>query len=170
MDGRRKVTHILVVEDNPDHTELMAEAFAESSSSNQVHFVADGQSALAFARQEGHYASAPQPHLIILDLNLPGMPGDDVLRQLKAAPATAHIPVIIVTTSTAPDDVRLAYEHQAAAFVTKPLRYGDFLDTIRAVDAFWFRFVHYVRPLDAHIVIPSRNDYPANPQPPRRSL
>jgi len=130
---------ILLVEDNPGDVRLVREALAESGGTSRLHTVGDGAEALAFVRREGEYADAPRPDLILLDLNLPRMDGREVLKAVKSDPETRDIPVIILTTSSAPPDIEMAYDRGANAYVRKPLGMDRLTDAASAIRDFWLR-------------------------------
>ena len=132
---------ILLVEDNPGDVELTREAFAESAVPSEIHVARDGESALAFLRREGEHARSPRPDLILLDLNLPGLDGKTVLAAIKADPELRPIPVIVLSSSQAEDDVVRAYQLQANCYVAKPVGFGRFSEIIRAIEQFWFSTV-----------------------------
>jgi two-component system, chemotaxis family, response regulator Rcp1 len=128
---------ILLVEDNPDDIDLTVEAFKESSTVSRLHVVEDGVQALAFLRRQGNYSSAPRPNLILLDLNLPRKSGYEVLQEVKADPELRQIPVVVLTTSSADNDVLRSYELAANCYITKPVDLDAFLSVVRVVDRFW---------------------------------
>lgn len=128
---------ILLVEDNPDDIDLTVEAFKESSTLSHLHVVEDGVQALAFLRRQGNYSSAPRPNLILLDLNLPRKSGYEVLQEVKADPELRQIPVVVLTTSSADNDVLRSYELAANCYITKPVDLDAFLSVVRVVDRFW---------------------------------
>ena len=115
-----EIIDVLLVEDDPGDVLLIEEAFADNKVRNRLHTVSDGVEALQFLRREGPYADAPQPDLVLLDLNLPRMDGREVLGEIRRDPHLAHLPVVIVTTSAAPRDIDFAYAHRANAYVRKP--------------------------------------------------
>ena len=134
---------ILLVEDSPADVSLTTEVLAEARVANDVAVVGDGDAALAYLRREGPYAGVPRPDLVLLDLNLPRRNGQEVLAEMKADEALRAIPVVVLTTSARDADVRAAYEHQAAGFVTKPVVLEDFLRAVAAIESFWLRAVRY---------------------------
>ena len=136
---------VLLVEDDPGDVLMTREAFAENpdkTGTNTLHVVSDGDSAMEFLHKRGRYADAPTPDLILLDLNLPGMDGREVLAAVKGDPLLRQIPLVVLTTSEAEDDVLHSYELHANAFVTKPLDFNRFLEVVRQIDDF---FVGVVR-------------------------
>jgi CheY-like chemotaxis protein len=132
---------ILLVEDNPGDVRLTKEAFKQGRIENDLHVVSDGAEALSFLDGRGEYADTPRPDLILLDLNLPGTDGEEVLAELKADPALRSIPVIVLTSSRAEEDVVRSYELHANAYLTKPVDPDEFIETVRAFEKFWFSVV-----------------------------
>jgi len=128
---------ILLVEDDPGDVLMTEEAFADYKVANRLSVVSDGESAMAFLRQEGEYAEAPTPDLILLDLNLPRMDGREVLAEIKSDPALRQIPVVVLTTSAADADVARSYDLSANCFITKPLDLEAFFGVVHLVDRFW---------------------------------
>lgn len=132
---------ILLVEDNPGDVRLTQEAFKEGRIENNVHVAKDGVEALAFLHQEGEYADAPRPDLVLLDLNLPRKNGDEVLRELKTDDELKTMPVVVLTSSKAEEDIVKSYRHHANAYLTKPIDPEAFIDTVRSFETFWFSVV-----------------------------
>ncbi len=132
---------ILMVEDNPGDVRLTREALKEGKVRNHLHWVDDGVKALAFLRREGEHAGAPRPDLILLDLNLPRMDGREVLGRIKADPSLRHIPVVILTSSQAEQDVVRAYDLHANCYVTKPVDLDRFITVVKSIEDFWFSIV-----------------------------
>ncbi|WP_254763196.1 response regulator [Natrinema marinum] len=139
--SRPEPAQILLVEDNPGDVRLTKEAFKQGRIENDLHVVSDGTEALDFLTQRGDYADAPRPDLVLLDLNLPGKDGEDVLEELKDDPALRSIPVIVLTSSRAEEDVVKSYELHANAYLTKPVDPDEFIETVRAFEKFWFSVV-----------------------------
>ena len=133
---------VLLVEDDPGDVLLTREAFADFKLANTLHVVSDGVDALAFLRKAGEYADAPTPDLILLDLNLPRMDGREVLAAIKSDEAFKSIPVVVLTTSEAAEDVARSYSLHANAYVTKPVDFDRFIEVVRRIDEF---FVSVVR-------------------------
>ena len=121
---------------------MTREAFEDHKLSNTLHVVTDGAEAMAFLRNEGEYADKPRPDLILLDLNLPRMDGRQVLNEVKSDPDLASIPVVVLTTSEAEEDVLRSYSLHANAYVTKPVDFDRFIGVVRQIDDF---FVSVVR-------------------------
>jgi CheY-like chemotaxis protein len=128
---------VLLVEDNLPDARLILDILQQGPVAKNVRVVDGGDAALAFLRRTGPYAESPRPDLVVLDLNLPGRDGRDVLREIKNDPSLCCIPVVILTTSSAPTDVRHAYDLHANAYIVKPLGLDAFTDVIRGVEAFW---------------------------------
>jgi len=132
---------ILLVEDNPGDVELTREALHEGKIHMHLSVVSDGVEALAFLRREGKYGGAPRPDLILLDLNLPKKDGRAVLGDVKQDPALRHIPVVILTSSQAEQDIVRAYDLHANCYVTKPVDLDQFVTIVRSIEQFWFTVV-----------------------------
>jgi two-component system, chemotaxis family, response regulator Rcp1 len=137
---------ILLVEDNPGDVRLTREALLEGKLQNTLHVVDDGLKALAFLRQEGVYAESPRPDLILLDLNLPRMSGTELLAHLKTDKGLKNIPVVILTSSRAEQDVLRAYELRANCYVTKPVDLDQFITVVKSIENFWFNIVRLPEP------------------------
>jgi len=136
---------ILLVEDDPGDVLMTREAFADYKLRNQLHVVSDGAEAMAFLRQEGEYADLPRPDLVLLDLNLPRMDGRQVLESIKSDPELSSIPVVVLTTSEAEDDVMRSYSLHANAYVTKPVDFERFIEVVRQIDDFFVTVVRLPR-------------------------
>jgi CheY-like chemotaxis protein len=132
---------ILLVEDSPADVDLTREALDDAKVRNHLSVVADGVEALAFLRREGRYADAPRPDLILLDLNLPKKDGREVLAEIKADARLRTIPVIVLTTSAAEQDVVQSYNLHANCYITKPVDLDQFITVIRSIEAFWLMIV-----------------------------
>ncbi|HXR68530.1 MAG TPA: response regulator [Dermatophilaceae bacterium] len=133
---------VLLVEDSPSDAAMTIEAMHEGRIVNQVHVATDGEMAMAFLRRQGPFAEAPRPDLILLDLNLPRMDGREVLREVKDDPILKTIPVIVLTTSAAEEDILKSYELHANAYVTKPVAFEAFFSAVRGIEDFWLALVH----------------------------
>jgi CheY-like chemotaxis protein len=133
--------NVLLVEDDPGDVLITKEAFAENKVRNQLSVVSDGVNALQFLRREGGYADAPRPDLILLDLNLPRMDGHEVLAKIKSDSDLQRIPVVVLTTSDAEEDVLRSYDLHANAYVTKPVDFERFLGVVRQIDDFFVTVV-----------------------------
>ena len=136
-----QVIDVLLVEDDPGDVVLIQEAFADNKVRNRLHCVADGVEAIEFLRREGEYADAQRPDLILLDLNLPRKDGREVLAEVKADAELASIPVVVLTTSKAEEDVLRSYKLHANAYVTKPVDFDRFVEVIRRIDDFFISVV-----------------------------
>nr|WP_312989696.1 response regulator [Crossiella cryophila] len=136
---------VLLVEDDPGDVLMTTEAFEENKVGNRLHVVSDGVAAMSFLRREGQYADAPRPDLVLLDLNLPKMDGREVLSEIKNDPALRRIPVVILTTSEAEEDVLRSYQLHANAYVTKPVDFEQFVKVVRQVDDFFLTVVRLPR-------------------------
>ena len=132
---------ILLVEDSPSDTELTVEALREGKVCNRLSLVEDGVQALQFLRRQGPYAHAPRPDLILLDLNLPRKDGREVLQELKADPYLKLIPVVVLTTSQAEQDVLRVYQLNGNCYITKPVDFKRFLEVVRGIENFWLSVV-----------------------------
>jgi two-component system, response regulator len=131
---------ILLVEDNPDHAELVMKALSRARLMNQIFWVKDGEECLHFLFHEGTYTEngkAPRPGLILLDIRLPKVDGLEVLRRIKANQNLHSIPVVMLTTSDLGEEVKEAYRLGANSYVTKPVRFGEFVEKIQAVELYW---------------------------------
>jgi CheY-like chemotaxis protein len=136
-----QVVDVLLVEDDPGDVLMTREAFEHYKIRNALHVVTDGEQALQFLRQTGDYSGAPRPGLILLDLNLPRRDGLEVLAELKADPVLKIIPVVVLTTSQAEQDILRSYTLHANAYVSKPVDFERFMDVIRQIDNFFVTVV-----------------------------
>ena len=132
---------ILLVEDSPSDAELTVEALRDAKVANHLSIVEDGVQAMEFLRREGQFSQAPRPDLILLDLNLPRKDGREVLTELKADPQLKMIPVVVLTTSSADQDVVQAYSLCANCYITKPVDFMQFLAVVRSIEHFWLTVV-----------------------------
>ena len=128
---------ILLVEDSPSDTELTLEALRDFRVRNNVSVVEDGVLALEFLHQQGPYTEAPRPDLIMLDLNLPRMDGREVLTAIKSDERFRSIPVVVLTTSRADQDILRAYQLNANCYINKPVDFNQFLEVVRSIETFW---------------------------------
>ncbi|MEU8001371.1 response regulator [Catellatospora sp. NPDC049111] len=133
---------VLLVEDDPGDVLMTREAFEEYKMRNTLHVVSDGVEALAYLRKEGEFAEANTPDLILLDLNLPRRDGREVLREIKNDPDLCRVPVVVLTTSQAEEDVLRSYQLHANAYVAKPVDFERFISVVKQIDDF---FVSVVR-------------------------
>lgn len=132
---------ILLVEDNPGDVRLTIEALKDAKMKNNLNIVGDGAEAMAFLRREGKYAAAPRPDLILLDLNLPKKDGREVLAEIKGAEDLKRIPVVVLTTSQAEEDILKTYGLHANCYVTKPVDLDQFIRVIKSLESFWLTIV-----------------------------
>jgi len=153
-----RLVEILLVEDNPGDARLAAEALKDGAFRSRLHWAADGVRAMEFLRREGKDAAAPRPDLILLDLNLPRKDGRELLAELKGDAELKSIPVVVLTCSSAESDRNRAYELQANCYVTKPLQWSEFLETIRAIGDFWL----------TQVTLPGLHPAPNQERPPDR--
>ena len=135
--GTGRPIDILLVEDNPGDVRLTIEALRDSKVRNHLHVVTDGVEAMAFLRREVKYANEARPDLILLDLNLPRKDGRQVLMEIKADPLLKTIPVVVLTTSRAEQDVLRSYELQANCYISKPVDLEQFMTVVRSIEDFW---------------------------------
>lgn len=136
-----KPISVLLVEDDPGDVVLVTEAFEHNKVQNELHVVQDGVEALQFLRREPPYEDAQTPDLILLDLNLPRKDGREVLQDVKADDRLRRIPVVVLTTSKAEEDVLRSYDLHANAYVTKPVDFDRFIEVVRQIDEFFVSVV-----------------------------
>jgi len=136
-----KPIEILLVEDNPGDARLTKEALQQSKVRNALHLAKDGEEALQFLRREGRFANAPTPDMILLDLNLPRRDGREVLEEIKVDPKLMHIPVVVLTSSEAEEDVLRSYRLHANCFITKPVDLEQLTRVVHGIEQFWFTLV-----------------------------
>ncbi len=132
---------ILLVDDNPGDARLTSEALKDGQVESRLHIARDGAEALDFLRRKGGFGSAPRPDLILLDLNMPGMNGRQVLAEIKEDAALKQIPVVILTGSREMDDIVRTYDLQANCYVTKPIDFEQFIEMVRSITDFWLTTV-----------------------------
>ncbi|WP_436497548.1 response regulator [Actinokineospora sp. HUAS TT18] len=135
------VVDVLLVEDDEGDVLMTREAFEHYKIHNKLHVVRDGEQALRFLRREGEFADAPRPDLILLDLNLPRFDGLQVLAEIKTDPRLRPIPVVVLTTSEAEEDILRSYQLHANAYVTKPVDFDRFIEVVRKIDEFFVTVV-----------------------------
>jgi CheY-like chemotaxis protein len=140
-DAECQIVDVLLVEDDEGDVLMTREAFEHYKIRNTLHVVTDGEQALQFVHRTGDYEDAPRPGLIMLDLNLPRRDGLEVLAELKGDPDLRLIPVVILTTSQAEEDIIRSYSLHANAYVTKPVDFEQFIDAIRQIDSFFITVV-----------------------------
>lgn len=132
---------ILLVEDNMADVRLTKEVLKDSKIKNNLHFVMDGVEAVSFLRKEGKYKDAPKPDLVLLDLNLPKKDGREVLKEIKNDEILKRIPVVILTTSKAEQDILKSYNLHANCYITKPVDLEQFITVVKSIEEFWFTIV-----------------------------
>jgi len=136
-----EMVDILLVEDNEGDARLAKEAMRDSKIRNTLHHVIDGEEAMAFLRKEGKYSNVPRPDLILLDLNLPRKDGREVLADIKSDPSLRLIPVVILTVSSAEEDILKTYNLHANCYITKPIDLDQFIKVVRSIEDFWLTIV-----------------------------
>jgi CheY-like chemotaxis protein len=136
-DARSNVIDVLLVEDDPGDVLITREAFKLHEIANRLHVVSDGVEALEFLRREAGYHDAPRPSLVLLDLNLPGKNGREVLTDIKSDPDLCDIAVVILSTSASEEDILNSYKSHANAYVTKPIDFQSFTNVVREIDRFY---------------------------------
>jgi len=136
-----KPVEILIVEDNKGDVGLIEEVFEEAKIKNNLHVAEDGEEAILYLRGEGKFSGSPRPDIVLLDLNLPKKEGLEVLREIKEDINLKNIPVIILTSSSAENDITRAYELHANAYVTKPLDFNQFINVVGSIVNFWLEIV-----------------------------
>jgi CheY-like chemotaxis protein len=136
-----KPIEILLVEDNPGDYRLAMEVFKEAKVNNTMHIVTDGVEALKFLKKKGKYKESPRPDLILLDLNLPKKDGKEVLAEIKDDDNLKRIPVVILTVSSAEEDIVKSYDLHANAYITKPIDLDQFINVVRSIEDFWLSIV-----------------------------
>ena len=141
MEVASRPVKILLVEDSPSDTELTIEALREAKIANNLSHVEDGVEAMEFLRRTNSYAAAPIPDLILLDFNLPRKDGREVLVELKSDPDLRVIPVVVLTTSKADQDIMRAYQLQANCYISKPVDFAQFVKVVRSIEHFWLEVV-----------------------------
>jgi len=130
--------HILIAEDNPGDVMLIQKAFDQIDFGNNIHTVTDGEEAIQFLRQKDTYTEKPRPDLVLLDLNMPRKDGIDVLESMTERPELQQIPVVILTSSEAEEDIVKSYNHQANAYLVKPTDFSGFVELVDRLKEFWF--------------------------------
>jgi two-component system, chemotaxis family, response regulator Rcp1 len=136
-----RAIEIMLVEDNPGDVRLTREALKEAKVRNSLSVAGDGVEAMAFLRREGTHSAAPRPDIILLDLNLPRKDGRQVLAEIKADPELRRLPVVILTTSKAEEDILKTYDLHANCFITKPVDFDQFVKVVHSIEHFWLSIV-----------------------------
>lgn len=139
--GRDRPVRILLVEDSPTDIDLTREGLEMGKLTNDLSVVENGNDALAFLRREGEYAGAERPDLILLDLNLPGKDGREVLEEIKTDENLMSIPVVVLTSSKAEEDIARTYKLHANCYITKPVNFSRFVEVVKGIEDFWFSIV-----------------------------
>lgn len=141
MDAPSKTVEILLIEDNPGDARLAREALRDAKVRNNLSWVPDGVEGMAYLRREGKYSQSARPDLILLDLNLPRKDGREVLSEIKADENLRRIPVVILTTSQAEEDILRAYHLNANCYITKPVDLEQFMKVVKTIEDFWLTIV-----------------------------
>lgn len=136
-----RAAEILLVEDSPSDANLTIREFSKAKIANNLHWVEDGETAMEYLHQQGEFANAPRPDLILLDLNLPGMDGREVLAEVKSDNDLKRIPVVVLTTSNDEQDVLHSYNLNANCYVTKPIDIEQFIHVVQLINEFWLAAV-----------------------------
>ncbi len=139
LNGRP--VEILLVEDNEGDVGLVEEVFEEGRINNNLSVAEDGEEAMMFLRKEGQFANATRPDLILLDLNLPGKDGREVLKEVKEDDNLKKIPIVVLTTSKAEEDILKSYDLHANSYITKPVDFDQFINVIKSIESFWLEVV-----------------------------
>jgi len=142
MNRRDRPVEFLLVEDNPADVRLTREALKDSKLLNNLHVVCDGDEAMAFLKRRPPHQNAPRPDVILLDLNLPGKDGREVLAEIKSDPDLQMIPVVVITSSEAERDIIMSYRLNANCYVTKPVDFEQFMQVVKSIECFWLSIVH----------------------------
>jgi CheY-like chemotaxis protein len=143
MTATEKAVEILLAEDNPGDITLTKKALERNKLANNLHVVTDGVEALEFLRQEGEYTDKPRPDLVLLDLDMPRKDGRDVLEELEDDDDLRRIPVVVLTSSEAEEDIAKSYQLNANAYVTKPVDFDGFSEIVNRIENFWFKIVTF---------------------------
>ena len=141
MTDAGQPVEILLAEDNPGDARLTEKAFDQGNIINNLHVVENGIETMKYLNQEGEYGEKPRPNLVLLDLNMPGKDGWEVLEEVQDDPELARIPVIVLTSSEAEEDIVKSYELQANAYLTKPVDFQGFLEIVHGFEEFWLSVV-----------------------------
>ena len=141
MNEEYKIVEILLVEDNPGDADLAKETLETSKLRNNLHVVPDGEKAMKFLRLEEPYSDVPRPDIILLDLNLPRKDGREVLAEIKQDEDLKRIPVVVLTSSQADEDILRSYNLHANCYITKPLDFKQFTKVVHSIESFWLTIV-----------------------------
>ncbi|WP_251330964.1 response regulator [Haloplanus pelagicus] len=139
--SEREPVEILLAEDNPGDVKLTRKALEKGRLANNLHVVNDGVETMQFLRGEGPYTETPRPDLVLLDLNMPRKDGREVLEEIKGSEDLKRIPVVVLTSSEAEEDVIKSYERHANAYLTKPVDFDGFIDVVSTLEEFWLQVV-----------------------------
>jgi CheY-like chemotaxis protein len=148
MERERKAVVILVADDDEDDRLMAREALEEARLANDLRFVEDGEELMDYLRHQGRYADpegAPRPGLILLDLNMPRKDGREAIREIKADPELRQIPIVVLTTSKADEDIQRTYDLGVNSFITKPVSFGSLVDIMQTLGKYWFQIVELPR-------------------------
>jgi CheY-like chemotaxis protein len=151
MKTGRKAIEILVADDDPEDRMLIIDALKESRLTNNIQYVENGEELLDFLRNEGKYTDAkkyPTPGIILLDLNMPKKDGREALKELRADPRFRSLPVVVLTTSQAEEDIFRTYDLGANSFITKPVSFSSLVSTMKALNNYWFEIVELPHHMD----------------------
>jgi CheY-like chemotaxis protein len=146
MTSDSRAIDVLLIEDDPGDVLITREAFEHHKIHNTLHVARDGQEGLDYLHQRGEHQDVARPDLILLDLNLPKYDGRQLLQEIKSDPDLCHIPVVVLTTSAAEEDILRSYRLHANAYVTKPVGFDEFMNVIRQIDEFFVQVVRLPRP------------------------
>jgi CheY-like chemotaxis protein len=146
MTPAGRAIDVLLIEDDPGDEVITREAFEHNKIKNNLHVARDGEEGLDFLYRRGRYENAPTPDLVLLDLNLPRYDGRQLLEQIKSDPNLKHIPVVVLTTSSAEEDILRSYKLHANAYVTKPVDLDAFMNAVRQIDEFFVQVVRLPQP------------------------
>jgi CheY-like chemotaxis protein len=141
MEIETRPIEILLVEDNPSDVRLTVEALKEAKVRNNLRIVTDGEDAMDALYRRGKYTNATHPDLILLDLNLPKKDGREILAEIKKDPVLKRIPIVILTTSSAEEDILRAYDLHANCYITKPVDFDQFMKVVQSIESFWLTIV-----------------------------
>lgn len=141
IDSLGRPANFLLVEDNPGDVRLTQEALKDHKVKNNLYVVTDGEEAMTFLRKQGKYKDAPRPDIILLDLNLPKKDGREVLAEIKSEPGLKTIPVVIISSSEAEQDIIKSYDLNANCYVTKPVNFDQFIKVVQSINEFWLTIV-----------------------------
>jgi CheY-like chemotaxis protein len=144
MKNIGKMITIIMADDDPDDRELAREAFQECRLANEVHFVEDGEELMEYLERRGKYATVPEaplPALILLDLNMPRKDGREALKEIKTHPDLKRIPIVVLTTSKAEEDILRTYDLGVNSYITKPVTFESLVDTVKVLGKYWFEIV-----------------------------